>query len=335
MGVTYLCEVNAWVGCLSVIRSTPYNNQHGTRDRAQLSTAMETEKQGRWARLKERSRDERQLVIRNARNYDEMGVYRLTPLNVYLAVSTLLVVVAAVVILIVAYTPLREYIPGYGGDVDPAELHELEGTVDELSEVVTSQQLYIETLRRTVSGVAITEDSLEAPAITLTEGPVTPLPPSEAELSLRREMTEARRADNGTAELPATVGGDVVPLAQVYLVPPVNGRVSATFNPVAGHLGVDVAAPRNTAVKAVRAGVVLMSEFTSANGFVIGIQHDNNLISFYKHNSRLLKEVGDRVKAGEAVAIIGDTGTQSTGPHLHFELWHEGRAVDAGEYLTF
>ncbi|MEO0628195.1 MAG: M23 family metallopeptidase, partial [Bacteroidota bacterium] len=88
-------------------------------------------------------------------------------------------------------------------------------------------------------------------------------------------------------------------------------------------------------VKACLPGVVFQSEYTSAYGFVIGIQHANNVISFYKHNSTLLKDVGSQVTAGEAIAIIGNTGTQSTGPHLHFELWRNGQVLDPTDYLAF
>ena len=126
-----------------------------------------------------------------------------------------------------------------------------------------------------------------------------------------------------------------MPLAQVFFVAPVKGEISAGFKVTDDHLGVDILAPQNTPVKAARDGIVFLSEFTNSNGNVVGIQHDNNVITFYKHNSKLLKKVGDQVRSGEAIAIIGNTGTLSTGPHLHFELWHKGRAVDPTEYLRF
>ena len=285
--------------------------------------------------------DELQLVIRNAHDYREVATYRLTPRNVYIATATVFLVMALLIGALIAFTPLRTYIPGYGDVVQRQEVDELETTLTELTELVGAQELYIENLRRTVLGEATTIDSLDRSDTTSVSAlDRTPLPPSEAEIRLRREMEEVRNGPSGDGEpgestsLPVN-GKRSTPLAQVYLVAPVNGEVSAGFNLIAGHLGVDVVAPRNTAIKATRDGVVFMAEFTNSFGNVIGIQHDNNLISFYKHNSELLKEVGDRVRAGEAIAIIGDTGTQTTGPHLHFELWQEGRAVDPGEYVGF
>ena len=287
---------------------------------------METQERER------KEKQEYQLVVRNVHNYDEVGSYRLTPLNVYSLGAMVVVVVGLLVYLLIAFTPLRRYIPGYGSVVEQQQLQELEGMVVDLGDLVESQQLYIDNLKRTVLGEVTTADSLEAPDAVLVRESVSPLPPSAAEVQLRRELERERR---GTTAEDVVVGSEVSSLAQVYLVAPVNGEISAGYDPAAEHAGVDILAPQNTAIKAVRAGIVFMAEFTSANGNVIGIQHDNNLISFYKHNSQLLKEVGDRVTQGEAIAIIGNTGTQSTGPHLHFELWYAGRSVDPGEYISF
>ncbi len=296
-----------------------------------------TAKESRWRRLRTKSRSEYQLVVRNTQNYDAVGTYKLTPLNLYLAVSTVFLVVAALVYLLIAFTPLREYIPGYGKVVQREQLHELRASLTELTTLVEDQNLYIENLKRTVLGEAITADSIDARDALVNREKVIPLPPSESEIQLRREMEEERQggAVRTTAVPPPSPGSEAVSLAQVYLVAPVNGEISAAFNLTSEHTGVDILAPQNTAIKATRAGIVFMSEFTNANGNVIGIQHDHNLISFYKHNSQLLKQVGDRVLAGEAIAIIGNTGTQSTGPHLHFELWYEGLVVDPREYISF
>ena len=101
------------------------------------------------------------------------------------------------------------------------------------------------------------------------------------------------------------------------------------------HFGIDILAPKNTPVKAVLDGYVFMSDWTLETGYTLGIQHDNNVVSFYKHNSALLKKIGEFVSAGEALAIIGNSGTLSNGPHLHFELWHNGKPVDPASYVIF
>lgn len=261
----------------------------------------------------------------------------LTPLNIYVAVAAASFLIAVVVFLLIAFTPLRQYIPGYGDVVQRQEMNEMENLIEEMSETLSAQELYIKSLNRTIHGEAITPEDVEGSGEIIDTVRSGPAPLSEEEVRLRREMAlervgDASRTGAGGAPSP---GSDEIPLAQIFLIAPVSGEISAGYNPADNHFGVDILAPQSTPIKAVRDGVVFMSEFTSENGNVVGIQHDNNLMTFYKHNAQLLKKVGDRVKGGEAVAIIGNTGTLSSGPHLHFEIWHRGMVVDPTEYLRF
>ncbi|MEM9931511.1 MAG: M23 family metallopeptidase, partial [Bacteroidota bacterium] len=283
---------------------------------------MEETKEGlsRWQRFKASSKDEYQLVIRDVKSYREVSSYNLTPLNIYVALSAALFLIAVLVFLLIAYTPLRQYIPGYGDVVQRQEMTEMEGLLEEMNEQLDQQSLYIATLTRNMHGEVVTSADIEKDTSGQELLEEEPIPLSEEEVRLRREMALERVGDKsragGLAPLP---GSSEVPLVQLFLVAPVTGEISAGFNPAEDHLGVDILAPQNTPIKAVRDGVVFMSEYTGSNGNVIGLQHDNNLVTFYKHNSQLLKKVGDRVKAGEAIAIIGNTGTLTSGPHLHFE----------------
>lgn len=296
-----------------------------------------TEKQGRWQRFKENSKDEYQLVVRDVKSYREVGSYNLTPLNLYVAISTLIFLVAVVVFLLIAYTPLRTYIPGYGDIVQRQELNEMEDLIDEMGAQMERQSITIETMKRNIHGEVVTSADIEELGIKVDTADIAPVPLSEEEVRLRREMALERVGDNsrGGSGMTPSPGSTDVPLAQLLLVAPVNGEISAGFKLTGDHLGVDILAPQDTPIKAARDGIVFISEFTSSNGNVVGIQHDNNLITFYKHNSQLLKKVGDRVRASEAIAIIGNTGELSSGPHLHFELWHEGKAVDPTEFIRF
>lgn len=296
-----------------------------------------TEKQGRWQRFKENSKDEYQLVVRDVKSYREVGSYNLTPLNLYVAISTLLFLVAIAVFLLIAYTPLRTYIPGYGDIVQRQELNEMEDLIDEMGAQMERQSITIETMKRNIHGEVVTSADIEEMGVQVDTADIAPVPLSEEEVRLRREMALERVGENsrGSSGMAPSPGSTDVPLAQLLLVAPVNGEISAGFKLTGDHLGVDVLAPQDTPIKAARDGIVFISEFTSSNGNVVGIQHDNNLITFYKHNSQLLKKVGDRVRASEAIAIIGNTGELSSGPHLHFELWHEGKAVDPTEFIRF
>lgn len=291
----------------------------------------------RWQRFRQRSRDEYQLVVRDVKSYREVGSYNLTPLNIYVALATAFFLVAVVVFLIIAYTPLRQYIPGYGDVVQRREMNEMSELVERMSERLVQQETQFSAMRRSLLGEVETAADHEEVDVQIDTTRLVPTPPSGAEMRLRREMALERvgqtsRSGSGLAPSP---GSDDVPLAQLFLVAPLNGEISAGFKPAENHYGVDIIAPANTPIKAVREGVVIQSGFTSDNGNVIGIQHDNNLVTFYMHNSQLLKRIGDRVGAGEAIAIIGNTGELTTGPHLHFEIWHNGKVVDPVDYVRF
>lgn len=293
------------------------------------------EKLSRWARFREHSKSNYRMVVMNADTFDEVGSYNLTPLNIYVAVSSLVLVLVILIFLLVAYTPLRKYVPGYGDIVQRQEMVAMQKEVKELNQELKLQRDYTENFRRILVGEATTGEDVQGQSRVVTEEDIEPVTLSEEEVRMRREVElerVGRVARNGGAP---REGSSLSTLEQLFLVAPVNGEISAGFKPEKDHLGVDVLAPKSTAIKAAAAGVVFMSEFTSSNGNVVGIQHDNELITFYKHNSELLKRVGDRVNSGEAVAIIGDTGTQSTGPHLHFEMWFRGQAVDPADYISF
>lgn len=298
---------------------------------------MDQSKRQSWlSRLRDGRNDEYQLVVRDVKSFREVGSFNLTPGNLYVAISTVLLLVVVVVFLLIAFTPLRGYIPGYGDVVQRQEVNELEAMLEEMSETLEAQALYIDNLGRTVHGEATSADDIPNEADLADTTGVEPVPLSEQEIQLRREMDLERvgRYNRALAATPSP-GSDAVPLAELTLLPPVNGEISARFNPAEEHWGIDILAAQSTPIKATRAGLVIMSEFTNDGGNVICLQHDNNLISFYKHNSRLLKGIGERVRAGEAIAIIGNTGKLTTGPHLHFELWHDGRVVNPADYISF
>jgi murein DD-endopeptidase MepM/ murein hydrolase activator NlpD len=126
-----------------------------------------------------------------------------------------------------------------------------------------------------------------------------------------------------------------VPLSQLFFMPPVSGDITSGYDLPKNHFGIDVAAPKNTAIKAAADGVVVSAGYTVETGYSIAIQHPNNVITMYKHNSVLLKPAGAAVKAGEAIALIGNSGENTSGPHLHFELWYKGRPMDPTDYINF
>jgi len=289
-----------------------------------------SEKKSRLERLKHTYR----LVIMNNETFEEIGSYQLSLLNVYIFLSTLMVVVAILVISLIVFTPLKRYIPGYANASAQPEFIRLNQEVDSLKELVEAQELYNASIRKMLMGEGETLKDIP-------EGQYAPGDTNlqvdriaEDEL-LRQEVAMEEIRDIGQTEDFGAQRIAEIPLEQLYFTPPLTGELSAGFSLEKKHFGVDILAPRQSPIKAIMDGWVIASDWTLETGHTIGIQHDNNLISFYKHNSVLLKEIGSYVKAGEAVAIIGNSGTLSDGPHLHFELWHKGLPVDPIQYINF
>ena len=287
----------------------------------------------RWERIKKQMRHTYRLVVMNNETFEEVGSYRLTLLNVYIFVSTVLVLVAVLVVLAVAFTPLKRYMPGYGdGGENREEVEQLYRQVKRLEKQLAAQEEYSTNIRKVLTGdVETAEDIIKAsPADSVGE-----VERSREEEQLRQEVELQKVGLAAQRPRSANFSPRDIPLEQMYFNAPVRGEISAGFMPDNKHFGVDVLASKNTAIQAAMDGYIFFSDWTLETGNTIGIQHANNTITFYKHNSALLKKAGSFVKAGEAVAIIGNTGTLSDGPHLHFELWHKGNPVDPRDYIKF
>lgn len=274
------------------------------------------------------------LVIMNHETFEEIGSYRLSLMSVYIFLSTLMVVVAFLVISLIVFTPLKRYIPGYGSANAQPELIRLNREIDSLEDMVEAQDLYNKNIRIMLAGEGETLREVPEDKYAPGDSNLTVNRIEEDELLRQEVKMEEIRAIGQTEGIRSAETIDI-PLEQLYFTPPLTGEVSAGFMREKKHFGVDILAPKNTPIKAVMDGWVIASDWTLETGHTIGIQHANNLVSFYKHNSVLLKEIGSYVRAGEAVAIIGNSGTLSDGPHLHFELWHKGVPIDPVQYLNF
>ncbi len=252
----------------------------------------------------------------------------LTPLNVILIALGFIAIVGLFSYALTALTPLREYIvPGYIDEQHRQDAYEARVAADSLGRQLQQQDQYLSVLKTILSG-GVPSDSLAA--IESRGGDKALSFSLSYDDSLLRSRIEEedrfvlRVGASGTVETRSSRG---------LLFKPVEGSVSALFDPENGHFGVDLVAPANSMVRAAANGSVVISSFTVDGGHVIAIQHENNLLSVYKHNSALLKSVGETVRTGEPIAVIGNTGDHSDGPHLHFELWKRGVPVNPLEYL--
>lgn len=277
-------------------------------------------------------RNKYRLVIINDITFDERFSAFLTPLNVIAGFALLFAIIAGMVVSLILFTPLKEYIPGYS-DTN-MRLNALNAALkaDSLEKAQDQYHAYFVNLQQILDGT-IGNDStnIEGDGQTKVYTDLD-FSVSKEDSLLRAEIESQERyalsAQNATSA--AFVG-----LPGVLFFTPIRGTVTSSFNAAIGHLGVDVAAQEGEAVKAVYDGTVISASFTSDGGNVIQIQHTNNLISIYKHNSALLKNVGDQVSAGESIAIIGNTGELTDGPHLHFELWYNGSPLDPQDFIAF
>jgi len=286
-----------------------------------------------WANLKEKLQNTYRLVVMNDESFEEVGSYKLSLLNLYIAISAATVLVAFLVFALIFFTPIKRFVPGYG-DASSGELREIYEKNKVLEEKLNAQKTYTDSFRRMITGDDETEEDVKNEEIIEIDSLQTVTIIEEDEI-LRQEVEEEVQSQQKQKLGSISASSNEMPLEQLYFIPPITGVVSEQFMPDKKHYGTDILAPKNTPVKATLDGFVISSDWTLETGNTISIQHSNNLISFYKHNSALLKEIGNSVKAGEAVAIIGNTGTLSDGPHLHFELWHKGKPINPEDFITF
>lgn len=270
------------------------------------------------------------LVLMKDDTLEKKISFRLTRFNVFLFFGTLGIFLVVATIYLIAFTPLREYIPGYADFNTRQVLRELSLRADSLERDLRQKDLYIHNIRNIVEGREL-DEVMPINLLNQEAGEMDELPRSREDSILRAEF-------EGQGSSAIWVKPEASPnqgINQFIFFPPVKGIVTSHFDPANLHFGVDVVADQNEAVKATLDGTVIFSSWTLETGFTISIQHSNNLLSVYKHNSILLKQEGNIVKAGEVIAIIGDSGMYSTGTHLHFELWFNGNPVNPIDYIIF
>lgn len=268
------------------------------------------------------------LVILNQDTFEERFSIKLTRLNVFVIVSLSAILLVAGTTFIIAFTSLREFIPGYSSAKLKRQTTELYYRTDSLQQVIAMNDKYIASIRKVLSGevgaVDFNRDSINE--MVRKEEISYDLSPSEMDRALREKVD---KEDKYNLFEVATAGSNFV------LFPPVNGEISEGYNIKERHYAVDVVVARNTPVKATADGTVIFAEWSAETGYVIIIEHSQSLISVYKHNDSLTKSQGDLVKAGEVVAMAGSSGELSTGPHLHFELWNHGYPINPTNFIDF
>ena len=279
-------------------------------------------------------RSKYRLVIFNDQTFEERLSIRLTRMNVFFTLLSLSILFTALTFLIIANTSLRTYIPGYPNIDDKRQLYNLNILADSLIEDIAIKNRYIE------SFMSIFDDSTyiqEYSDVGLEDHHYDTISnlKSNNDSILRTEFENQSLHNLYFTESGQLKGATNSSVSSFNFFTPLNGIITSRFNILDNHLGIDIAGNHNEAVKATLDGTVIFAGWTLETGYVISLQHDRNFISVYKHNSVLLKKEGDNVLAGDPIAISGESGELSTGPHLHFELWENGRPVNPEEYILF
>jgi murein DD-endopeptidase MepM/ murein hydrolase activator NlpD len=229
---------------------------------------------------------------------------------------------------LIAFTGLREYIPGYADIKTQRRVFGLVLKTDSIEHGLKATDNFLNNLRSIVSGNVDAATFPHHDSKDNKYDTIHKLYKSTEDAKLRK-MIESQE-ENSLSDGSARNG-----LNSFLFFPPIKGTITNRFDPVKKHFGLDIVSNANEAIKATLDGTVTISNFTSETGYIIAIQHSNNLLSVYRHNSALLKKQGDYVKAGEVIAIIGNSGELSEGPHLHFELWFNGSPMDPQKYISF
>lgn len=277
-----------------------------------------------WSRI----RFKYKLSFINEGTLEEVWAFRLSQLSAFVTLAVFAFFLIAFTALIIIKTPIRNYLPGYLDVEIRKEIVENALRADSLERMIAVQSLYLNNVAGILAGT-IPLDSIRQIDSLAQVNPNYEIPRGDKEQAFVKNFEEEEKYNL------TVLNPNPAPTDGVFFYKPVKGVVSAAYEADARHFGIDLVAAPKESVLATLDGTVVFTGFDPNYGNVIQIQHKNGFLSIYKHNELLLKEAGDRVVAGEAIALVGNTGRLSTGPHLHFELWYKGSPVNPEEYIAF
>ena len=286
-----------------------------------------SKKDKKKGKLKQKLTDKYRLVVLNEDTFEERISLKLSRLNVFVLGGIFSILLVAITAVIIAFTPIKEYIPGYLSTKLKADAVKLTFEADSLKQKLAILENYTKALKPVLTGQITSEeiDSLqvEARQITIDENELN----ASKEDSLFREkverITQFALLDNAKSNV------------KIVFFAPLKGTLSQSFDANSKHFAVDIVAKKGTPIKAAADGTVIFSGWSAETGYAIILKHNKDFITVYKHNGNLLKQQGDFVKSGEVIASVGSTGELTTGPHLHFELWKGGYAINPTNFIDF
>lgn len=291
-----------------------------------------------WHKVRKNWKIKHRLIIRNEeKQYDSFSLL-LSPRNIFVVVTTSAVLLIVLTAMLIAFTPLRVYVPGYTSPDEFRKYRLAAKRVDSVELLLKQNQQYINNFYR------ILNDEVMPDEMPKDDGVHTPSNGnsadgasihSDAEMALRDEADDLLRTvamrDEANEDMAVNKRADI---RNLFLQPPTTGTITAYFSIAQGQYGIDVANRAGTLVTSVGDGIVVFAGYDVHDGNVVIIQHTDNVLSVYKHNRALLKNKGVKVVAGEPIAEMGNSGSIAGSPRLHLELWHNGYPIDPLNYLT-
>lgn len=268
------------------------------------------------------------LSFFNESTLEEVWSFRMSQLSAVLILAFFAFSLIAITSIIIVMTPIRNYLPGYLDVEVREEIVQNALRADSLERTIAIQALYLDNIADILTGTTALDSIREIDSLAHANASYD-IPRGDREQAFIQTFEEEEKY-NLTSLNPNPILAD-----GIFFIKPINGVLSAAFEPEKLHYGIDLVAAPNESVLATLDGTIVYTGFDPNYGNVIQIQHKNGFLSVYKHNDMLLKETGDQVVAGEAIAIVGNTGKLSTGPHLHFELWFRGQSVNPTEFIAF
>jgi murein DD-endopeptidase MepM/ murein hydrolase activator NlpD len=267
------------------------------------------------------------LVVINDESFKEELSFELSRLNVIIVVLGLISITAVITFFLITQTPVRKYLPGASYEEIGEQIEELQDIADSLDFKQQVNELYIQNIKAIAKG-EIPEDPLQK-LLSDSLKDVEFKNPSKEDSLLRNMAEDQMQKGLSLKEVSSNS------VASYTFFTPLQGMISANYDPELGHYGVDLLAQEGTAIKSALDGVVVLAEWSVETGHLLLIQHKDDLITVYKHNSVLLKKQGELVRAGDPIAIVGNSGENTTGPHLHFEIWFKNVPVNPENYMSF
>jgi len=277
----------------------------------------------------------RRIVILDEESFEEKRNFTTSKFSLFILFLFSVIVFSLGGFLLISYTSLKTLISGYPSPTDQKELIDNHIAIDQkLNDLIVKtekEEQYINNIQKILRGDSPnSRDTIFRefkPKKANSENVL-----SVSEKTIREKVNKREKYD-----IDVIPGGalkkDVLP--EILLFPPIIGELTNAMNISSGHFGVDIIAPKNEAVVAILKGTIVYQNWSPTDGHVVHIQHKNNLLSIYKHNSEVLKKIGEYVDAGEPISIVGNSGEHSTGPHLHFELWHNGYPINPEKFINF